>query len=83
MVKIRVFMKSIHKKNFNKKGENSLHTPRFMSVFVTFLAEGKNTRFSHIKSSKSLLWRKVTVKCGDERGVNMEKNPQVPLKNVG
>ena len=41
-------------------------------------------RFSHIKSSKSLLWRKVTVKCGDERGVNMEKKKlEVPLKNVG
>ena len=51
VVKIRVFMKSIHKKKFQqKRRENSLHTPRFMSVFVTFLAEGeKHAIFTYQK----------------------------------
>ena len=57
----------VNKKNFHKKGENFKLKiyERFRYLFGLLLK--RNTRFSHIKSS-SLFRRKVSVKCGDDRG---------------
>merc|ERR1711860_257369 len=74
VVKIRVDriheVRILTKKNFHKKRREAFSCWKIYERFrYLFGLLKRNTRFSHIKSSSLLLAkRKVTVKCGDDRG---------------